>query len=119
VLRISVNSKFTTHLEGNYRHGREDGCAGNDGNRRPVGYRERNGAPTGIGGSNIVDASVLMRGNGPLTRPRAEVFTTLSILVFNFYPVTAAMLVLLALLDDGPILAIAYDRVRYRNAPES
>jgi H+-transporting ATPase len=50
---------------------------------------------------------------------RLLLFMTLSILVFNFYPVTAAMLVLLVLLNDGPILAIAYDRVRYRNAPES
>ena len=50
---------------------------------------------------------------------RVLLFMTLSILIFNFYPVTAAMLVLLALLNDGPILAIAYDRVRYRNAPES
>jgi len=50
---------------------------------------------------------------------RLLLFMTLSILVFNFYPVTAAMLVLLVLLNDGPILAIAYDRVRYRNAPEA
>jgi H+-transporting ATPase len=46
-------------------------------------------------------------------------FMTLSILIFNFYPVTAVMIVLLALLNDGPILAIAYDRVRYRNEPEA
>ncbi|MEZ6122761.1 MAG: hypothetical protein R3C49_06235 [Planctomycetaceae bacterium] len=39
-------------------------------------------------------------------------FMTLSILVFNFYPVTAVMIVLLALLNDGAILSIAYDRVR-------
>ena len=44
---------------------------------------------------------------------RVLLFMTLSILVFNFYPVTAVMIVLLALLNDGPILAIAYDRVRY------
>ncbi len=50
---------------------------------------------------------------------RVLVFMTLSILVFNFYPVTAGMIVLLALLNDGPILAIAYDRVRYKNRPES
>jgi H+-transporting ATPase len=50
---------------------------------------------------------------------RLLLFMTLSILVFNFYPVTAAMIVLLALLNDGPILAIAYDRVRYANRPES
>ena len=43
---------------------------------------------------------------------------TLSILVFNFYPVTAVMIVLLALLNDGAILSIAYDRVHYSNAPE-
>jgi H+-transporting ATPase len=50
---------------------------------------------------------------------RVLLFMTLSILIFNFYPVTAAMIVLLALLNDGPILAIAYDRVRYRNQPEA
>jgi len=44
---------------------------------------------------------------------------TLSILIFNFYPVTAVMIVLLALLNDGPILAIAYDRVHYANRPEA
>ncbi len=50
---------------------------------------------------------------------RVLLFMTLSILVFNFYPVTAVMIVLLALLNDGAILSIAYDRVRYANAPES
>ena len=50
---------------------------------------------------------------------RVLLFMTLSILVFNFYPVTAVMIVLLALLNDGPILAIAYDRVRYSNQPEA
>jgi H+-transporting ATPase len=50
---------------------------------------------------------------------RLLLFMTLSILIFNFYPVTAAMIVLLALLNDGPILAIAYDRVRYANRPEA
>ena len=46
-------------------------------------------------------------------------FMTLSILVFNFYPVTAVMIVLLALLNDGAILSIAYDRVRYSDKPEA
>jgi H+-transporting ATPase len=50
---------------------------------------------------------------------RVLLFMTLSILVFNFYPVTAEMIVMLALLNDGPILAIAYDNVRYANRPES
>ncbi|WP_097461400.1 plasma-membrane proton-efflux P-type ATPase [Mangrovitalea sediminis] len=50
---------------------------------------------------------------------RVLLFMTLSILVFNFYPVTAVMIVLLALLNDGAILSIAYDRVRYAKAPET
>jgi H+-transporting ATPase len=43
---------------------------------------------------------------------------TASILVFNFYPVTAVMIVMLALLNDGAILSIAYDNVHYKNQPE-
>jgi H+-transporting ATPase len=50
---------------------------------------------------------------------RVLLFMTLSILVFNFYPVTAVMIVLLALLNDGAILSIAYDEVRYSNSPEA
>lgn len=49
---------------------------------------------------------------------RVLLFMTLSILVFNFYPVTAVMIVLLALLNDGAILSIAYDRVNYSDNPE-
>ena len=49
---------------------------------------------------------------------RLLLFMTLSILVFSFYPVTAAMIVMLAILNDGPILAIAFDRTRYSNEPE-
>ncbi|MBO3463894.1 plasma-membrane proton-efflux P-type ATPase [Aetokthonos hydrillicola Thurmond2011] len=44
-------------------------------------------------------------------------FLTLSILIFNFYPMTAIMIVLLALLNDGAILAIAYDKARPNNKP--
>jgi len=43
---------------------------------------------------------------------RVLLFMTASILVFDFYPVTAIMVVLLALLNDLPIMMIAYD-----NAP--
>ena len=50
---------------------------------------------------------------------RVLLFMTLSILVFNFYPVTAVMIVLLALLNDGAILSIAYDRVTCSNRPEA
>ena len=50
---------------------------------------------------------------------RVLLFMTLSILIFNFYPVTAVMIVLLALLNDGAILSIAYDRVNYSNRPET
>jgi H+-transporting ATPase len=49
---------------------------------------------------------------------RVLLFMTLSILVFNFYPVTAVMIVLLALLNDGAILSIAYDKVLYSDKPE-
>jgi len=49
---------------------------------------------------------------------RILLFMTLSILVFNFYPVTAVMIVLLALLNDGAILSIAYDRVDLSPRPE-
>ncbi|MBU2548892.1 MAG: plasma-membrane proton-efflux P-type ATPase [Proteobacteria bacterium] len=50
---------------------------------------------------------------------RILLFMTLSILIFNFYPVTAVMIVLLALLNDGPILSIAFDRVHYSDRPET
>ncbi len=50
---------------------------------------------------------------------RVLLFMTLSILVFNFYPVTAVMIVLLALLNDGAILSIAYDRVHYSSKPQA
>jgi H+-transporting ATPase len=50
---------------------------------------------------------------------RVLLFMTLSILIFNFYPVTAVMIVMIALLNDGAILSIAYDNVHYRNQPEA
>jgi len=49
---------------------------------------------------------------------RVLLFIVASILVFNFYPVTAVMIVLLALLNDIPIMAIAYDNVLYSDEPE-
>jgi H+-transporting ATPase len=48
---------------------------------------------------------------------RIILFMTLSIVVFNFYPITALMIILLALLNDIPILAIAYDRTRIERKP--
>jgi H+-transporting ATPase len=50
---------------------------------------------------------------------RVLLFMTLAILIFNFYPLTAVMIVMLALLNDGAILSIAYDNVHYKNAPEA
>ncbi len=50
---------------------------------------------------------------------RVLLFMTLAILVFNFYPVTAIMIVMLALLNDGAILSIAYDNVHYKDKPEA
>ena len=50
---------------------------------------------------------------------RVLLFMTLAIVVFDFYPLTAIMIVMLALLNDGAILSIAYDNVTYRNQPEA
>jgi H+-transporting ATPase len=48
---------------------------------------------------------------------RLLLFMTASILIFNFYPVTAIMVVLLALLNDLPIMMIAYDNAPVAQAP--
>ncbi len=48
---------------------------------------------------------------------RVLFFIALSIMVFNFYPINALMIVLIALLNDVPILAIAYDNVNIHNRP--
>jgi len=50
---------------------------------------------------------------------RVLLFMTMAILVFNFYPLTAVMIVMLALLNDGAILSIAYDNVHYKDQPEA
>ncbi len=49
---------------------------------------------------------------------RILLFMTASILIFKFFPITALMLVLLALLNDLPIMTIAYDNVKYSDKPE-
>jgi len=48
---------------------------------------------------------------------RIIIFMSLAIGVFQFYPVTAVMIIVLALLNDIPILAIAYDNTRVRKHP--
>ncbi|MGE0054738.1 MAG: plasma-membrane proton-efflux P-type ATPase [Hyphomicrobium sp.] len=48
---------------------------------------------------------------------RVLLFMTLSILIFRFYPVTAIMIVLLAILNDLPIMTIAYDNAATAKAP--
>ena len=48
---------------------------------------------------------------------RIILFMTLSIVVFNFYPITALMIIILALLNDIPILAIAYDNTKIQKEP--
>lgn len=48
---------------------------------------------------------------------RVLLFMTLSILIFRFYPLTAVMIVLLALLNDGAILSIAYDNAIVSQKP--
>jgi H+-transporting ATPase len=48
---------------------------------------------------------------------RIVLFMTLAIVAFDFYPITALMIILLALLNDIPILAIAYDRTPVARHP--
>lgn len=48
---------------------------------------------------------------------RIILFMTLSIVIFRFYPITALMIILLALLNDIPILTIAYDNTRVDEKP--
>jgi len=48
---------------------------------------------------------------------RVILFMTLSIVIFNFYPITALMIIILALLNDIPILSIAYDKTRVDRKP--
>jgi H+-transporting ATPase len=48
---------------------------------------------------------------------RVLIFLTLVIIAFDFYPLTAVMIIILALLNDLPIMMIAYDNVRIREKP--
>ena len=48
---------------------------------------------------------------------RVIFFMTLSIVIFNFYPITAIMIIVLALLNDIPIMAIAYDNTKVDKKP--
>jgi len=48
---------------------------------------------------------------------RVLIFLTLSIIIFDFYPLTAVMIVILALLNDVPIMMIAYDNVKIQEKP--
>lgn len=48
---------------------------------------------------------------------RIVIFITLAILAFNYAPISAIMIVLLALLNDIPVMAIAYDNAPVHNAP--
>jgi len=48
---------------------------------------------------------------------RIIIFMTLAITIFNFYPITAIMIILLALLNDLPILMIATDNTKMHQQP--
>ncbi|VAW66467.1 Lead, cadmium, zinc and mercury transporting ATPase; Copper-translocating P-type ATPase, partial [hydrothermal vent metagenome] len=48
---------------------------------------------------------------------RIILFMTLAIVVFNFYPISALMIIVLALLNDIPILAIASDNTKVDKNP--
>jgi len=48
---------------------------------------------------------------------RVLIFLSLSILAFSFYPLTAIMLIMIALLNDIPIMTIAYDNANIMPTP--
>ncbi len=48
---------------------------------------------------------------------RVIIFMTLAIVIYDFYPITALMIIILALLNDIPIMTIAYDNTRVRDKP--
>jgi len=49
---------------------------------------------------------------------RIMIFVVLAMIVFNFYPITAIMIILLAFLNDIPIMTIAYDRTGLDPKPD-
>jgi H+-transporting ATPase len=48
---------------------------------------------------------------------RVIIFMTLAIVIYDFYPITALMIIILALLNDIPIMTIAYDNTKIRQKP--
>jgi H+-transporting ATPase len=48
---------------------------------------------------------------------RVIIFMTLAIVLYDFYPLTAIMIIILALLNDIPIMTIAYDNTKVREKP--
>ncbi|BBO83300.1 plasma-membrane proton-efflux P-type ATPase [Desulfosarcina ovata subsp. sediminis] len=48
---------------------------------------------------------------------RIMIFVVLAMVVFNFYPITAIMIILLAFLNDVPIMTIAYDNTGLEPGP--
>ncbi|MFX1297491.1 MAG: plasma-membrane proton-efflux P-type ATPase, partial [Promethearchaeota archaeon] len=48
---------------------------------------------------------------------RVLIFLTMAILIFIFYPLTPVMIVFLAILNDAPIMMIAFDNVKHHSQP--
>ncbi len=48
---------------------------------------------------------------------RIMLFVVLAMVFFNFYPITAVMIILLAFFNDIPIMTIAYDRTKLEKKP--
>ncbi len=48
---------------------------------------------------------------------RIMIFVVLAMVVFNFYPITAIMIILLAFFNDLPIMTIAYDHTKVEPKP--
>ncbi|WP_291523738.1 plasma-membrane proton-efflux P-type ATPase [Acidithiobacillus sp.] len=48
---------------------------------------------------------------------RIMIFVVLAMIVYNFYPITAVMIILLAFFNDLPIMTIAYDHTKVEPKP--
>lgn len=72
--------------------------------------RELNSDLDGLSGA---EAARRLEQYGPTETIRIMIFMVLSIVVFRFFPITALLIILLALLNDPPIITIAYDNTSY------
>jgi len=59
----------------------------------------------------------LTKRNKKIAKNQNNAHFSFSIIIFDFYPITAVMIVILALLNDLPIMTISYDKVKVQKKP--